>query len=129
MITSTTQTLLDGERNVVMQFTGICDGTGGDEVAATKVDVSAMSPVPLSVKILKISYDVSGGILRLLWDADDDVPFLDLASPGSEWDYRRIGGLVNGGGPSATGNINFTTLGFDVGSSYSIKIDMVKKFP
>ena len=39
--TVTSQTLIDGERTVIMKFTNISDGTG--ESAVLKVDVSALT--------------------------------------------------------------------------------------
>ena len=128
MITTTSQKLHDGARNVVMQFTGISDGGVGDqETNVVKVDVSLLLPVPTSVKLLLATYEVVGGLVQLLWDADDPVPFLNLASV-NEIDYRKIGGLVNPVGPTGSGNILFSTMGFDAGSSYSIKLEMVKRF-
>ena len=123
---TTSQILYDGAKNVVMQFTGVNDGSGG-ETLVTKVDVAALNPVPDTVKITEIEYEVSGGIVRMYWDADDPVEFLDLSSVG-EFEYCDIGGLVNAGGAGRTGNIKFSTIGFDSGSSYSIKLTMKKKF-
>ena len=40
----TSQTIQDGERNLVMKFTNVSDGTG--ESAVAKVDVSALSSDP-----------------------------------------------------------------------------------
>ena len=37
----TTQTIIDGERNCVMKFTNVSDGSG--ESAVAKVDVSALA--------------------------------------------------------------------------------------
>lgn len=125
---TTSSVVYDGPRNVIMQFTGICDGVGGgDETLVKKVDVAAMSPVPRSVKITEYEYEVNGGILRMYWDADDPVQFEVLSTVGERC-YEEMGGLVNGGGPTATGSILFSTNGFDSGSTYSILINMRKKF-
>ena len=75
---------------------------------------------------MKITGDVSGGILQFLWAADDPVPFLNL-SQYVELCYDKIGGLQNGGGDSANGDILFSTLGFDAGSSYNVTLEMKKK--
>ena len=40
----TSQTIIDGQKTVVMKFTNISDGTG--ESAVTKVDVSALAALP-----------------------------------------------------------------------------------
>ncbi len=126
-VQTTSQVLYDGIRNVVMQFTGICDGLG-DETAAIKVHMADLNPIPLSVKITKIQYDVSGGLVQLLWAASENKPFLTL-SGFEEIEYYDIGGMTNGGGDTANGDILFSTLGFDSGSKYSIVLDMKKKYP
>ena len=126
-IATTSQVLYDGARNGVMQFTGIGDGTG-DEAAAIKVHMADLSPVPLSVKVKKIHYDVTGGLVQLLWAAAENVPFLTLGTVDTI-DYEKIGGMLNGGGDTANGDILISTLGFDAGSSYSVTLEMVKKFP
>lgn len=125
-ISATVQVLHDGARNVVMQFTGVSDG-GPGETNVVKVDVSELVPPPRFVKIDKATYDVSGGLLRMLWAADDPAPFLDLANV-NVIGYDSINGLKNGGGDTATGDILFTTLGFEAGSSYSVTLEMTKKF-
>lgn len=124
---ATSQVLHDGQRNVVMQFTGLCDGSG-QELNVVKVDVSALTPPTKSLYLYKAQYTVVGGILQLLWGADTPVPFLNLEGH-DEFDYCRIGGIKNIGVDAATGDILFTTLGFESGSSYSIKLDMKKSGP
>jgi len=126
-VQTTSQVLHDGARNLVMQFTGICDGLG-DEAAAIKVRMADLSPVPLSVKVRKVHYDVSGGLVQLLWAATENVPFLTL-SGFDTIKYNFIGGMKNGGGDTANGDILLSTLGFDAGSTYSITLEMVKKYP
>lgn len=123
---STSQILYDGPRNVVGQFTGICDGNG-DEALVVKIRISELVPIPKSVKIMKVTYDMSGGLVQLLWAADSPVPFLNL-SAFNALDYSSIGGLINQGGDTANGDILLSTLGFDAGASYSLTLEMVKKF-
>ena len=124
---TTSQMLHDGPRRLVMQFTGISDGQG-DESNVVKVDVSELAPAAKSASVLKVTYDVSGGLLQLLWAADEPVPFLTLTSVNTI-DYSSVMGLANGGGDSATGDILLSTLGFDAGASYFLTLEMVKKFP
>lgn len=123
---TTSQILYDGNRNVVMQFTGVSDGAD-PESNVVKVDMSALNPVPKSVKIMKSNYDVQGGVVQLLWAAADPVPFA-LLEGHDQFDYESIGGMVNGGGDTANGNILLSMLGFEAGSTYTIKLEMVKKF-
>ncbi len=124
---TTSQILYDGVGNVTMQFTGLSEGD--NEALALKVDVSELQPPCRSVKIMCIEYEVVGGLLELFWDALDPVKFLELASVGS-FNYERENGMVNKfmSNPDATGDIKFSTQGFDIGSSYSIKLVMKKKY-
>ena len=59
----TSQTIIDGERNCVMKFTNVSDGSG--ESAVAKVDVSALATnsrgVSCSeVRVMRISHSVVG---------------------------------------------------------------------
>ncbi len=133
MVQTSSQTLLDGVRNVVMQFTGTCDGTGV-ETNEVKVRASDLNPSgSVQTHIRRVDYSVNGGVLRILWNSNDPQTFLDLEGQGF-FDYDRIGGAKNPAivppgeyqDPSANGDILFTTLGFDAGSNYSIKLEMKK---
>ena len=59
--TVTTQTIIDGERNCIMKFTNVSDGTG--ESAVAKVDVSALSSnsggkACSEVRIMRVSHAI-----------------------------------------------------------------------
>lgn len=128
-VTTTSQVIYDGLRNVVMQFTGTGDGAG-DEVLARKVDCSLLNPPCRSVAIKSITYDVSYGVVEMLWEdgLGQHVPFMEATDgAGSPFNYKAINGLVNGGGDTATGNILFSTKGFELNSTYSIILTMRKK--
>lgn len=119
----TSQTILDGARNVVMKFTNLSDGTG--ESAVKKVDAAVLAGAPTNLKVSKIHYSVTGMVVTLLWDATTDVRMVDLAGDG--WfDFRDFGGLTNNGGSGVTGNINLTTTGHSVGDNYTIVMEMQK---
>lgn len=127
-VIATSQVLYDGINTTVMQFTGSADGPD-QETNVVKVRVSDLNPVPKSVKIYDTAYDVTAGKVVLSWEADTPVPFLIAgAGPGDDFDYKFINGMPNGGGDTATGNILFSTQGFDAGSSYSIKLELRKKY-
>lgn len=119
----TSQTLVDGERNVVMKFTSVSDSTG--ESAVLKVDVSALKGAPSRVRIRKIHYSVAGMVATLLWDASTDVRIVDLQGDGF-MDCRRFGGLTNNAGSGVTGDILLTTTGHSSGDSYTIILEMIK---
>jgi len=120
----TSQTLVDGERNTVMKFTNVSDGTG--EAAVLKVDVSALSGAPTSVKITRIDYDISGMAVNVLWDATTDVSAIVLSSGQNTLDLCGMGGLINNAGAGVTGDILFTTIGASANDTYSIILHMKK---
>lgn len=129
-----TQTIENGPRNLVMKFTNISDGTG--ESAVVKVDASTFAPaLTTSLKVKKIEYNVTGGAVNLLWDATTDVPFAYLTGYGCI-DLEDTQGIVNSAGSGVTGDILFTTSGFNAAngtsptatpaSGYTIILYMIK---
>lgn len=121
----TSQTLVDGERNVVMKFTNVSDGTG--ESAALKVDVSTLGGAPSSVRIDRIIASTAGMGVNVLWDATTDVTaFVIGADCHEDFDFRCFGGLKNNAGSGVTGDVNFTTIGHTAGDTYSIILHMSK---
>lgn len=127
----TTQIIHDGDRQVVMKFTNISDGTG--EAAVQKVDVSTLQPesrtgrVCTEVAISRIYYDLSGMSVDILWDATVDALCLSLSSQGV-FDFRDTGPLTNNAGAGVTGDINFTTTGAGLGDRYFVMLVMDKKY-
>lgn len=109
-----------------MQFTGLCDGNGSDETNEKKVICTDLNPPCHHANIERIEYEVSGGVVRILWADLDPKTFVDLAARGV-LDYRDVGGAPNPSSVDLPNDILFTTLGFDVGSSYSIKLTLRKK--
>ena len=121
--TVSSQTLIDGTKNVVMKFTSLSDGTG--ESAVTKVDVSALNGAPSRVRIMKAHYSVSGKVVTLLWDATTDVRIMDLQGDGC-FDATSFGGFYNNAGAGVNGDILLTTTGHTANDSYTIVLEMVK---
>ena len=127
--TVSSQTINNGPRNLVMKFTNESDGTG--EAAVTKVDGTSATfanrgtPPGLHLKVARISFAVSGGAVRVLWDATADTDMAILSGTGT-FDYSYFGGLPNPANSGATGIIQFTTVGFVAGSSYVIVLEMIK---
>lgn len=118
------QTLVDGAKNVVMKFTNVSDGTG--ETSVLKVDVSALSGAPERVKIIAVHWKLSGMSVRILWDATTDVDALVLSEGEGHHCYRKFGGIQNNAGDGVTGDILFTTLGASMNDSYDITLEMQK---
>lgn len=127
--TVTSQTIINGPRNLIMKFTNESDGTG--ETSIKKVDATSATfanrgVVPgIHLKIARITYAVSGGELRMLWEASASTDIDILAYTGTQ-DFTFFGGLPNPAAAGATGSILFTTVGFVAGSSYSVVLEMLK---
>lgn len=124
----TSQTLVDGDRNVVMLFNNVSDGTG--EAAVTKVDVSTLSGYGKTwteVRILAIKATTFGMGVKVLWDATTDVQaFYVPADNYVDLDFSKFGGIPNNSGAGRTGDIQFTTVGHTAGDVYSIILEMKK---
>lgn len=124
------QTVFDGEREAVMSFTNVSDGTG--ESAVVKVDVGALNPNFLGqacngVTLERIYVSIKGMSVSILWDANTDVPAF-IAAPGVYgFKFDKIQ-LPNYAGAGKTGNVLFTTIGATTGSTYSIVLHMVKHY-
>jgi hypothetical protein len=116
--TVTSQILVDGDRNAVIKLTNFSDGTG--ESSVLKVDVSALSGNPSSVRIDRVWYDIQGMTVRIQWDATTDVDALILGERQGNFSFSEIGGIQNNAGAGKTGDINLSTVGASLNDSYSI---------
>ena len=128
----TSQTIIDGERNCIMKFTNVSDGTG--ESAVAKVDVSALAAnsrgVSCSeVRVMRISHSVVGMSVQLFLNATSNVLLMELAeSSNGHMDFKDFGGLSNNAGSGKNGDILFTTKGHSSGDTYSIVLEMIKVY-
>ena len=128
----TSQTIIDGERNCVMKFTNVSDGTG--ESAVAKVDVSALASNSdgkscSEVRVMRISHAIVGMSVQLFLDATSNVLLMELAeSSNGHMDFKDFGGLPNNAGSGKTGDILLTTKGHSSGDTYSIVLEMIKVY-
>ena len=127
----TSQVIFDGTRTAVMKFTNISDGTG--EIAALKVDVSALSGYQgascTGVNIVTLDAMTVGMGVDILWDATTDVVCYTIgADQFVSFDFARFGGVTNNAGSGKTGDISFTTIGAIAGDRYTIVLEMTKNF-
>ena len=128
----TSQTLIDGGKQVVMKFTNVSDGTG--ESAVTKVDVSALSSsvdgdACTGVVIERIWWQCIGMKVKILWDATTNAFCIELGENQSgSHDYTVYGGLTNNAGSGKTGDLAFTTVGHTGADTYTIVLYMRKKY-
>ncbi len=127
----TSQTIIDGEKKVVMKFTNVSDGSG--ESAVAKVDVSALASntagsACTGVAIEQIWWQCIGMKVNILWDASSDVLAMQLGENQSgHHDYTIFGGITNNAS-SPTGDVNFTTVGHSSGDTYAIILYMRKEY-
>ena len=128
----TSQTIQDGERNCIMKFTNVSDGSG--ESAVAKVDVSALTSnsrgVACSeVRVMRISHAIVGMSVQLFFNATSNVLLMELAeSSNGHMDFTDFGGIPNNAGSGKDGDILFTTKGHSSGDTYSIVLEMVKVY-
>ena len=128
----TSQTIIDGERNCVMKFTNVSDGSG--ESAVAKVDVSALASNAAGVacsevRVMRISHAIVGMSVQLFFDATSNVLLVELAeSSNGHMEFEDFGGSPNNAGSGKTGDILFTTKGHSSGDTYSIVLEMVKVY-
>ena len=120
----TSQTIQDGERNCIMKFTNVSDGTG--ESAVKKVDVSALNSNSLgqscsSGSVARIYWACRGMGVNIEFDASTNVLITGLPtdSTGDEY-YDLFSGIPNNAGSGKTGDIDFTTVSHSSGDTYSI---------
>ena len=128
----TTQTIIDGERNCIMKFTNVSDGSG--ESAVAKVDVSALAANSegascSEVRVMRVSHAIVGMSVQMFLDATSNVLLTELAeSSNGHMDFQDFGGLSNNAGSGKTGDILFTTKGHSSGDTYSIVLEMIKVY-
>jgi|TARA_R110000796_G_C14196648_1_gene391274 hypothetical protein len=130
--TVTTQTIQDGERNCIMKFTNVSDGTG--ESAVVKVDVSALQSNPSGiacseVRLVRVSHAIVGMSVQMFFNATTNVLLMELAeSSNGHMDFQDFGGIPNNAGSGKDGDILFTTKGHTSGDTYSIVLEMLKVY-
>ncbi len=126
-ISTTTTILYDGPRRTVVQGNGIgvAGQTASNLTLAVFVDVTTLNPIPKSLRVDEIEADVSYGVAQLFWAAPTPVVFATLSGSNIDFDYDNFGGIRPP--PGATGNILISTQGFDVNSTYMIKLFLQKR--
>ena len=128
----TSQIIQDGPRSAILKFTNISDGTG--QAAAVLVDVSTLSADPLTnqvcngVTLQTISYSNVGMGVELLWDANVNVPLLNLLQNWSDQLDFSDYGIPNNSGTGRTGDILVTTTGATAGDSYFLLLTLTKSY-
>src|SRR5689334_2204347 len=127
-ILATTTVAQDGALHASMILSGVCDGSGGDENLAVKVDPTTFVTQCQKVNLDWIQYEVSGGIVSLFWEtyASGPLKIMDLATRG-EFNIGMEKSASLAPPADATGRILLSTVGFDAGSSYTLNMRLRKK--
>tara|TARA_R100001129_G_scaffold181172_1_gene160077 strand:- start:256 stop:666 length:411 start_codon:yes stop_codon:yes gene_type:complete len=130
----TSTTILDSDKDFIVQLTNVSDGSG--ESAVTKVDVSGLNSNTLNgkscsgVKLLKVYYSILGfDKIGLFWNASSNTLCMELnPSADGVLDFSPFGGLQNTSGSGKNGDINLTTTGHSSGDTYMIVLHCIKSF-
>jgi len=109
--TVTNQTIHNGNRRLTIKTT--IGGTTGDTTAGTLVDVSAVDAnIGVNgLRLDKVTYDLIGTSVSILWDGTANVEAVNLDGEGVH-DFTHVGGIKNNAGAGATGDVLFTTTGY-----------------
>lgn len=125
-----TRTIQDGPKNLVVEVFILGDGSG-EETATQLIDVSDYSGHGVDwdeVSVRKITHELTGFSVNLLWDATTDDQFVALSDDGSSpHDYTKFGGLINPGSTGFTGDIMFSTVGLGSGDVGHMVLEMWKR--
>ena len=125
-ITVTKQTLVDGERNVVVKLDLVSDAAADvtDQVLVSKADYTGTFT---DLKIMAVQAGLVGFSMKLTWDATANVDALDLPEGEDVYDFHLIGGLINNAGTGKTGDILFSTTGAASGERATLILEMRKR--
>ena len=133
----TSQTIVDGGKNLVMKFTNISDGTG--ESAVAKVDVSALQSDPMTgkacsrVTLQRLWFSNIGMGFKLHWNADSNMFIAQAPKDWTDtWDFTdssiELPGIPNNAGTGVNGDLLLTTNDHTNGDTYSVVIWALKHF-
>lgn len=117
----------DGPRRAVVQATAmpVNDAAPDNLTLATLIDLSNLSPVPVSVRVTSITGQVENGVVELYWSAVPPVRFAVLNGSAIEYDYSDTGPLRKPA--DSTGDILISTVGFDPTSTLMLEIGLLKR--
>lgn len=120
------QTIIDGDRNVVIICTGLLDTA--DQSLITVVDASALVPAPTALRVDRIHYSISSQLsVQLLWEATADDLMVVLAGYG-KIKACDFGGIQNPKSAGWNGDILLQTTGYASGTqTYTVILEMVKQ--
>ena len=128
----TSQVIQDGGHTAILKFTNISDGTG--QAAAVLVDVSTLSADPLTKKactgvtLQSVTFSEIGMGVELLWDANVNVPLVNLPQDWTDTMDFSDYGIPNNSGTGRTGDILVTTVGATAADTYLLVLTLTKSY-
>jgi len=128
----TSQVIQDGGHTAILKFTNISDGTG--QAAAVLVDVSTLSADPLTKKactgvtLQSVTFSDIGMGVELLWDANVNVPLVNLPQDWTDTMDFSDYGIPNNSGTGRTGDILVTTVGATAADTYLLVLTLTKSY-
>ena len=130
--TITTQTILDGHRNLVVKTYIVSDGTALSDTVLINVSdfLDSVGATLTRVTILKVEAAFVGAwSAQLFWDATTNVPIVTIPGDVTDFvrDYTSIGGLPNNAGTGITGDILWSSLALANTDEGHITLYMAKK--
>jgi len=120
----TTQTIVDGPRNLVVKVTGTLDTS--DLALQTIVTPSSTFRAPPLVQLMHIDYSMTDQLeIQLQWQGTPNTPLMPLAGRG-RMSFVDFGGLPDNA-TTPTGNIQMLTTGWTSGIQvFTLVLEMVK---
>lgn len=120
----TTQTIIDGPRNLVVKVTGTLDTS--DLALTTIVTPSTTFRSPPLVQLMYIDYASTDQLeLQLQWQGTPNTPLMPLAGRGRMC-FVDFGGIPDNA-TTPTGNIQLLTTGWASGTQvFTLVLEMIK---
>ena len=114
--TITRQTLIDGEKNLVVKVTLVGDGQN-ESTNDLLIDASSYTPAATDLKLCKVIYALDSFSATLEWDATANVDILTLVNEG---EFCFPDGLPNNAGSGVTGDIDLSTNGISSNKGFMV---------
>ena len=134
---TTSQTIQDGGRNLIMKFTNVSDGTG--QSAATLVDGSGLNANPTTgaacsrIVLQRMWFSNVGMGFKLFWNASTNMFIAQAPKDWTDtWDFTSssedLSGIPNNAGSGINGDLLITTNDHTDGDTYSVVIWALKHY-
>ena len=82
------------------------------------------------LRLDKASWSLTGFSIKLVWDSTTDRDLIELSSGWGKVDFTSVGGIANNSGAGATGDVMFTSTGYEAsgeGGSFVLSFKKTNK--